>query len=153
MNIKEIQEFTPASYFYNLKDKAYNHVMLRVFQACEEAEAIRRQINTVEAFTAWQQKVKDTFKACVGELPYDHQYPLNVMNTGRIEEKDLTIEKVIFTAREGVYVTGNVYVPRHREEKCPAVLLQCGHSLNGKASEAYQRAARIIAEKGIIVLV
>ena len=153
MNIREIQEFTPGSHYYSLKDKVYDHVMLRVFQACDEAETIRKQINTPEAFTAWQQRIKNTFKACIGEVPYDKQYPLNVIVAGIIEEESLTVEKVIFTAREGVYVTANVYVPRHHEAKSPAVLLQCGHTLNGKAAEAYQQAARMIAGKGIIVLV
>lgn len=153
MNVKEIEAFTPDLYYYNIKDKAYNHVLFRVFRAYEEAENIRSRVNNREDFEAWQENIKKTFKASVGTLPYDRCHPLNARITGKIEEKDITIEKVIFEARERVYVTGNVYVPKGQEKRYPAVLLQCGHSLNGKASMAYQRAARIIAAAGIIVMV
>ena len=153
MRFGEIEKYSPAEFIYNLKDKAYNHVMLRVMKALEEAERIRKGVRTSEDFKTWQEEIKKNFKASVGKLPYDRNFPLNAQTTGSIEEAELTIENIIFEAREKVYVTANLYIPREKEAKCPAVLLQCGHSLNGKAAEAYQRAARIIAKAGIMVLV
>lgn len=153
MDFREIEEYSPAHAVYNLRDKAYNHVMLRTMKALEETEQVRSRIKTPEEFAVWQDKVKGDFKAIIGELPYDSAFPLNARTTGQIEEEDLIIENIIFEAREKVYVTANLYLPKERAEKCPAVLLQCGHSLNGKAWDAYQRAARIIADVGIVVLV
>ena len=153
MDFREIEEYSPAHAAYNLKDKAYNHVMLRMMKALEETEQIRTGIRTPEEFAVWQKKIKSDFKAVIEELPYDKDFPLNARTTGRIEEEALIIENIIIEAREKVYVTANLYLPREREEKSPAVLLQCGHSVNGKAADAYQRAARIIADAGIIVMV
>lgn len=153
MKIQQIEEFSPAQGFYNLKDKAYNHVMFRTMEALDEAEKIRNRIRTPEEFAVWQDKIRSDFKVVIGQLPYDRTFPLNARTTGRIEEEELVVENIIFEAREKVYVTANLYLPKQREEKCPAVLLQCGHSVNGKAEDTYQRAARIIAAHGIMVLV
>lgn len=153
MNTREIEAFSPDILFTELKSASANHVMERMMDAYDKADALRKEIDTWDQFQVYQQYVKDTFEQSVGEIPYDSKYPLNARTTGKIEEDDLTIENVIFESREHVYVTGNLYLPKDRKKKSVAVLLQCGHSENGKAYPAYQRAARIITRSGIIVLV
>jgi len=37
------------------------------------------------------------------------------------------VENVHFQSRPGLYVTGNLYVPKHRDGKLPAILYVCGH--------------------------
>ncbi|MBQ6938032.1 MAG: acetylxylan esterase, partial [Clostridia bacterium] len=99
----------------------------------------------------YQKEMREWFKVSIGQIPYDKNYSLDALTTGVIEEDNLTIEKVIFKAREGVYVTANLYLPSNRGEKAPAVLFQLGHSGEGKAYTRYQSVARIIASYGIIV--
>ena len=111
MYFKELEEFDPIASCYNLKDKAYNHVMLRTMRAFEKAEEIRNGIQTVHEFIQWQNRNKKIFRESIGELPYDKALALNTRITGRIEEDALTIEKIIFEARERVYVTANLYIP------------------------------------------
>jgi len=153
VRINEIETFSPDVLFTDLKSLSANYVTRQMMQAYDRADNMRNNVQTVEAFQAYQKLAGKIFRDSVGEIPYERDYPLNARVTGKVEEPQLTIEKVLFEAREGVYVTANLYLPNEREEKCAAVLLQCGHSENGKAYPAYQRAARIIAMSGIIVLV
>jgi len=153
MKIRDVEHYSPGASFYDVKGAAYYHVMMRTMKAYDETDEIRSRIRTKEDFILWQEHTKKVFLNSVQELPYERTFPLNARITGTIEEGDLTIEKVIFAARKGVDVTANLYIPNAREEKSPAVILQCGHALVGKAAPAYQKAARIIAGMGIIVLV
>jgi len=153
MKIRDVEHYSPGASFYDVKGAAYHHVTMRTMKAYDETDEIRSRVQTPEDFGVWKKHAKDVLWASVGELPYEPEFPLNERITGKIEEEALTIEKVIFSVREGVEVTANLYLPAVREEKSPAVIFQCGHALVGKAAPAYQRAARIIAAAGIIVLV
>ncbi len=153
MSINNIEKSLDASIFYSMHDKAFFHVEKRILEAYDRIDNLRKAADTKEKLISYIEKSKKAFKDTMGKLPYDKNYPLNAKITDEILEDDLTIKKVIFNSRENVYITGNLYIPKNREEKCPAVLLQCGHSGNGKAYPSYQTAARIIASCGIIVLI
>jgi dienelactone hydrolase len=84
----------------------------------------------------------------LGGLPkYDG--PLNAKVTGEIRTDSYTIEKVIYESLPGFYVTANVYRP-NRPGRYPAVLLQAGHTQEGKPEN--QRLAANLAMKGFVVL-
>ncbi len=153
MSLKSIENMAYSSSFYSLRDKAYQYVLGKVTEAYDKADAVRAGVDTKEKFIAYRENVKQKFKEVIGDIPYDKNHPLNANVVGEIEEDDLYIRKVIFESRERVYVTANLYIPKVRQEKCAGVLLQCGHSENGKAYKPYQRAAKIIAKSGIVVLV
>ena len=87
-----------------------------------------------------------------GPLPPE-KTPLNVQVTGGIDRGDYAIEKIIFESRPQLYVTANVYRPKIAEGKLPAVLVPCGHMDEGKAGEAYQRFAILLARHGFLALV
>lgn len=63
------------------------------------------------------------------------------------------VEHVVFESRPAYYVTANLYLPAGAPGPLPAVLLCCGHSLNGKAYPAYQRLAVTLARLGFAVLI
>jgi dienelactone hydrolase len=63
------------------------------------------------------------------------------------------IEKVIFESRPGFLVTANLYVPKGRKMPLPGVVGSCGHSVNGKAAEAYQSFAQGLARLGYVCLI
>ena len=76
---------------------------------------------------------------------------LNVRRTGFLELADCNVEKIIFDSRPGFPVSAAVYLPKKIEGKHPAVLLLCGHALEGKAASTYQTAGRSLAKQGVIV--
>ncbi|MBR7103527.1 MAG: acetylxylan esterase, partial [Lentisphaeria bacterium] len=72
--------------------------------------------------------------------------------TGTVQRDGYRIEKVIYFSRPGFPVTGNMYIPDNLTGPAPSVLFVCGHSFNGKASDAYQRAMQSFALQGYVVL-
>ncbi len=85
----------------------------------------------------------------LGEFP--EKTPLNAKVTGRIACDGYRIEKVIFESRPGLFVTALLYLPETKPPY-PAALVPCGHSKNGKAYDAYQRAPILLARYGIAAL-
>jgi dienelactone hydrolase len=69
--------------------------------------------------------------------------------TGQLRNGSYTIEKVIYQSLPGLYVTANVYRP-NQPGRYPAVLLQAGHTQEGKPED--QRMAANLAMKGFVVL-
>ena len=84
----------------------------------------------------------------LGGLP-DYAGPLNARVTGQIQADGYVIEKVIYESLPGYYVTANLYRP-NRPGRYPAVLLQAGHTQEGKAEP--QMLAANLALKGFVSL-
>jgi len=152
MNIRKYETLDLSNDYYNFKDKLQSHVYKRSEKKFEEADSRRDAIKTKEDLKAYADAMREKFIKAMGGIPYDKAFPLNAQTTGVIEEKHLTIEKVIFNSRPGVYVTATLYIPKERKEKCGAVLCQCGHATEGKAYARYQKSVREIASSGLVVL-
>ena len=84
----------------------------------------------------------------LGGLP-DYHGPLHARIIGRIRNDSYTVEKVIYESLPGFYITANVYRP-NRPGRYPGVLLQAGHTQEGKPEN--QRVAANLALKGFVVL-
>ena len=134
MSIRAIESISSGIGFYSLRDKAYHHVQRRAMEAFDKIDAVRQNVDTKEKLDLYVKNARAVFKDTMGSLPYDNSLPMNGNVTKVIEEPGLTIKNVIFQSREQVYITGNLYIPSVRSEKCPAVLLQCGHTHNGKGA-------------------
>lgn len=78
--------------------------------------------------------------------------PLDAKITGTVDYPDYTLEKVLYHSRENYPVSANLYLPKNRTGKIPAVLFLCGHSATGKAFPGYQCAQRGLAQRGFAVL-
>lgn len=116
-------------------------------QLRQRAEAIR-VIHTVAEANRRKQIVHAKLLQDLGGLPkYDG--PLNPKVTGEIRTDSYTIEKVIYESLPGFYITANVYRP-NKPGRYPAVLLQAGHTQEGKPEN--QRLAANLAMKGFVVL-
>ncbi len=79
--------------------------------------------------------------------------PLNPEIKGVIECNGYRIEKVVFESHPNHHVSGNLYIPTFRQGPFPAVLEACGHSINGKAAERYQKVAILFALNGYVTLI
>src|SRR5688500_4715370 len=83
----------------------------------------------------WEQRAKrlrmQTLVA-LGLWPMPEKTPLNVVIHGKIDRGDYTVEKVCFASLPGHYVTGNLYRPKNRAGKLPAILSPHGHWPGGR---------------------
>jgi len=68
----------------------------------------------------------------LGLWPVPTSSPLNRVIHGAIDQGDYTIEKVYFESVPGFYVTGNLYRPKGKNGKLPAVLSPHGHFPGGR---------------------
>src|SRR5262249_51905960 len=81
--------------------------------------------------------------------------PLKATVTGTLTRGDVTIEKLHYQSRPGLYVTGNLYRPTKVEGRLPAVLYVCGHSGRGRDGNktAFQDHRMRVASNGYVWLV
>lgn len=78
--------------------------------------------------------------------------PLNAKVTGRFERDGYTVENLTFESLPGFAVSANLYLPKQRSGKAPAILGVAGHSNNGKANATYQKAWIGFVRRGWAVL-
>ena len=106
------------------------------------------EIHTVTDAESRKRLVHEKLFEILGGLP-DYNGPLNVRITGRVQSENYVIEKVIFESAPGFFVTANLYRP-NQPGRFPAVLLQSGHTQEGKPEP--QRVAANLALKGFVAL-
>ena len=78
--------------------------------------------------------------------------PLNAKITGKLDDPEFTMEKIMFRSRKNYTVTANFYLPKKREGRVPAILFVCGHAAEGKASVTYRTAMLGLVMRGFAVL-
>src|SRR5215471_16260157 len=113
-----------------------------------QRKAVIDEIHTVADADRRKQAVRQKLIDLLGGLP-DYKGPLNAKVTGVQKGDSYTIEKVIYQSLPGLYVTADLYRP-NQPGRYPAVLLQAGHTQEGKPED--QRMAANLALKGFVVL-
>lgn len=117
----------------------------------ERGRQVRTALKTKEDAQEYVRSVRARIMKCFG--PFPEKTPLNTKVTGVVERDVYRIEKIIFESRPGFFVTANVYVPKDKKGRMPGVVGSCGHSMNGKAAEAYQSFAQGLARLGYICVI
>jgi hypothetical protein len=64
----------------------------------------------------------------LGLDPLPEKTDLKPVITGLLEHDEFVVEKLHFQSRPGLYVTGNLYLPKKIEKPLPTILYVCGHS-------------------------
>ncbi len=135
--------------------------MLEAYFRAETAELTEDCLSDIETLDDWNAK-KDVYRQQLFEMlgldPLPEKTPLEATVTGKEDHEAFTMEKVHFQSRPGLYVTGNLYVPKERDDKLPAILYVCGHgrvkidgvSYGNKAS--YQHHGGWFARNGYVCL-
>ena len=110
---------------------------------------------TREEWEARRPRLRQEYFDMLGLWPLPEKTPLNPKITGVLERGDVTIEKLHFQSRPGLYVTGNLYRPKKIEGKLPAILYVCGHSNKGRDGNktAHQDQGMWFASNGYVCLV
>lgn len=130
--------------------------LARVFDPPRLPDDIRlRQVLNLDApfkFTpsfpdknAWEkraQELREQVLVANGLWPMPERTALNPVIHGKIDRDDYTIEKVFFASYPGHYVCGNLYRPKGRTGKLPAVLSPHGHWPNGRLIERSEAEAK-----------
>lgn len=122
-------------YLRRLADEAFN-----------ARERHHEELKTVEQWNEHQTKMRHVFIESLGGFP--DRTPLNAKVVARQTRDRYRIEKVLFESQPRHYVTAVLYLPTSKPPY-PAVLVPCGHSSNGKASDLYQLASMFLATQGI----
>lgn len=97
-------------------------------------------VKDVKTLEDWTDK-RDTYRSQLLEMlgldPMPERTDLKPTVTGRVEHAEFTVEKLHYQSRPGLYVTGNLYLPKNVSEKLPAILYVCGHGRVKKDGVSY----------------
>ena len=127
----------------------HRYLMAKVREAMDRRDDQYEELKTREQLVAYQQRTRRFFRKALGEFP--ERTPLNARVVATLDRDGYRVEKVIFESQPRHFVTAVLYLP-DEDTPCPAVLVPCGHSGNGKASEAYQRVSILLAKSGLASL-
>ena len=119
--------------------------------ACDEAWS---EVTSLEALTARARALRESMITAVGGFP-ETRCPLNARTVSTVARDGYKVEKVLFESWTNVHVTANLFLPDAPAftPPYPAVILPCGHSDNGKGSDAYQRGCVLAAKAGLACLI
>jgi cephalosporin-C deacetylase-like acetyl esterase len=128
-------------------------------QTMKLSEKCLRNIKSLEDWEKKRQKYRKQLFEMLGLDPLPKKTDLKPVITGKVEHDEFTVENVHFQSRPGLYVTGNLYVPKDIEKPVPAILYVCGHGPTKKNNisygnkVSYQRHAASFARHGYVCLI
>jgi dienelactone hydrolase len=133
-------------------------MVLRYLRSIGESAFERRrnayeELDGQETIADRTTELREWFRDAIGGLP--DRTPLSPHVTDSITCDGYTIDLIHFESHPGVHVTGALYRPSDErfEPPYPGVLVPCGHSIEGKAGEPYQKAPALFARNGIVAFV
>jgi len=97
----------------------------------DQTEELRsRCLSEIESIADWTAR-KDEYRRQLFEMlgldPQPERTDLHATITGRLDQAEFTVENLHFQSRPGLYVTGNLYLPKNLSGPAPAILYVCGH--------------------------
>ncbi len=122
------------------------------------AERCLADVKTLEDWTSRREEYRRQLAEMLGLDPMPERTDLKPVVTGKLENEFFTVEKVQFQSRPGLYVTGDLYLPKGLEKPAPAVLYVCGHGQvkkNGVSygnKTSYQHHGGWLARNGFVCL-
>jgi len=111
-------------------------------------------ISRLEEWKRQRPAIKQQVMEMLGLNPLPARTPLNVQITGTSEQADFRVENIVFQSQPGLYVTGNLYLPKIITGRLPAILYVCGHSPHPKGAKYnYQDHAIWFVQHGYLCLI
>ncbi len=106
-----------------------------------EAAKLRDQcladVKTLDDWKTKRQVYRKQLFEMVGLDPLPEKTDLKPVVTGKVEHDEFTVEKIHYQSRPGLYVTGNLYIPKGLEKPAPTILYVCGHAVGTKNGIRY----------------
>lgn len=139
-----------------------DHALAGYFRA--ETEHVSAQtladIKTLPDWTNQRPQFREQLLEMLGLSPYPEKTDLHATITGRLEHEEFFVEKLHYQSLPGLYVTGNLYVPKNLSgKKVPAILYVCGHGnvkeagVSYGAKAVYQHHGAWFARHGYVALI
>ncbi len=136
--------------------------LLADYFAAETARLRDASLADIQTIDHWTSRAPETRRQLLDMLgldPLPERTELHATVTGRVDHPEFTVENLHYQSRPGLYVTGNLYVPKNLTKPAPAILYVCGHakvvkdgvSYGGKAH--YQHHGAWFARNGYVCLV
>jgi len=135
-------------------DKVMGHYLRK--QAARQFENWKSEYEsrkTAEQWSEYQKRLRAKFIEVLGGFP--DRRPLNPQVTGVVRRDGYRVEKIIYESQPKHYVTAALFLPDAQKHKGPhpGVLVPCGHAMNAKAYDSYQRMGALLALNGMAALV
>jgi hypothetical protein len=114
--------------------------MLAEYFRAETAKLQERclaDIKTLDDWKAKRQVYRKQLFETLGLDPLPEKTDLKPVITGKVEHDEFTVEKIHYQSRPGLYVTGNLYIPKGLEKPAPTVFYVCGHGRIKKNDISY----------------
>jgi dienelactone hydrolase len=92
------------------------------------SDACLADVKTLEDWQRQRPELRRQFLEMMGLWPLPPRTDLKPVITGKLEADAFTVERLHFQSLPGLYVTGNLYVPKQAKVPAPAVLYVCGHA-------------------------
>jgi len=136
--------------------------MLADYFRDQTAKLRDRCLTDIKSLEDWQAKRKiyrEQLFEMLGLIPLPEKTDLKPVVTGKVEHEKFTVENIQFQSRPGLYVTGNLYIPKGLEKPAPAILYVCGHARVKKDGisygnkTAYQHHPAWFARHGYVCLI
>jgi len=107
----------------------------------EETALLRRaSMANIQSLEDWQSQragYRLQLLEMLGLDPLPEKTPLQAKITGRVTHDEFFVENIQFQSRPGLYVTGNLYVPKQIDGRLPTILYVCGHGRVKKDGISY----------------
>ncbi len=116
-------------------------------------------VRTPEDWKTNHDESRRQLQEMLGLSPWPERTDLKPVVTGKLDHDEFTVEKLHFQALPHLYVTANLYLPKHATKPAPAILYACGHSrvvvdgVSCGSKAGYQRHGAWFARNGYACLV
>lgn len=147
---------------YPLPQKTSGDRMLADTFRAETEKLATRCLADIRSLDDWKSRraqLRAELMDMLGLQPLPPRSDLRVSITGKLEREEFTVENLHFQSLPGLYVTANLYVPKHLTKPAPTILYLNGHggvisngvSYGNKA--LYQHYGAWFARNGYVCLV
>jgi cephalosporin-C deacetylase-like acetyl esterase len=123
--------FAPALPAQGRHSPEQRYQMFQQYLTQRGAQLTRGSLAGIDSLADWQRKrpvVRRQVLYMLGLDPMPRKTPLKVRVTGGFERDTYRVENIVFESMPGLYVTGNLYVPKKVEGRLPAVVYLSGHA-------------------------
>jgi cephalosporin-C deacetylase-like acetyl esterase len=130
------------------------YAMFQQYLVSRAAAVTRKNLADVSTIEDWKKRrpiVRRQLLYMLGLDPMPKKTPLNARVTRRLERDTYNIENIVFQSMSGLYVTGNLYVPKGVKGPLPAILYVCGHAPGPSGAKVnYQHHGIWLAKHGYV---
>lgn len=112
------------------RDTSRGDKMINEYFRLETEQLRSGSMTGIQSLEDWESQ-RNVYRRQLLEMlgldPLPEKTPLQAKVTGRVTHDEFLVENIHFQSRPGLYVTGNLYVPKQVDGKLPTILYVCGH--------------------------